>query len=82
MESGAIVTRVVAQAMLETHCSAVSTLIVMGTHGRGGLSHLLMGSVAEKVVRQATCPVMTVRLPPPEVHVPEQLQREWIQTGG
>lgn len=39
-------------------------LIVMGTHGRTGLSHLLMGSVAEKVVRQARCPVLTVRSPP------------------
>jgi universal stress protein A len=35
-------------------------LIVMGTHGRSGLSHLLMGSVAERVVRQASCPVLTV----------------------
>jgi nucleotide-binding universal stress UspA family protein len=36
-------------------------LIVMGTHGRGGVAHALMGSVAEKVVRTATCPVLTVR---------------------
>ncbi len=36
-------------------------LIVMGTHGRTGLAHLLMGSVAEQVVRTATCPVLTVR---------------------
>jgi nucleotide-binding universal stress UspA family protein len=36
-------------------------LIVMGTHGRRGMAHLLMGSVAEKVVRAAPCPVMTVR---------------------
>lgn len=36
-------------------------LIVMGTHGRSGLSHLLMGSVAEKVLRGAPCPVMVVR---------------------
>lgn len=36
-------------------------LIVMGTHGRTGLSHLLHGSVAEKVVRQAGCPVITLR---------------------
>ena len=36
-------------------------LIVMGTHGRGGIEHLLLGSVAEKVVRSAPCPVMTIR---------------------
>ncbi len=36
-------------------------LIVMGTHGRTGLRHLLMGSVAEQVVRQASCPVLTLR---------------------
>jgi nucleotide-binding universal stress UspA family protein len=33
----------------------------MGTHGRGGMAHLLMGSVAERVVRTAPCPVLTVR---------------------
>lgn len=38
-------------------------LIVIGTHGRSGLAHALMGSVAEKVVRQATCPVLTIRAP-------------------
>ncbi len=38
-------------------------LIVMGTHGRTGLKHALMGSVAEKVVRKAHCPVLTVRDP-------------------
>jgi nucleotide-binding universal stress UspA family protein len=36
-------------------------LIVMGTHGRGPVAHMLMGSVAEKVVRKAACPVLTVR---------------------
>lgn len=35
-------------------------LIVMGTHGRSGLMHLALGSVAERVVRHATCPVLTV----------------------
>ena len=41
-------------------------LIVMGTHGRGGLGRLLMGSVAELVVRKAGCPVLTVKNPVPE----------------
>ena len=36
-------------------------LIIMGTHGRTGVSHALLGSVAEKVVQQAPCPVLVVR---------------------
>jgi universal stress protein A len=38
-------------------------LIVIGTHGRTGLTRLLMGSVAESVMRKATCPVLTVKQP-------------------
>jgi len=38
-------------------------LIVMGTHGRTGLAHVLIGSVAERVVNKAPCPVLTVRHP-------------------
>jgi nucleotide-binding universal stress UspA family protein len=38
-------------------------LIVMGTHGRGGVSHMLLGSIAERIVRRAPCPVLTVRHP-------------------
>ncbi len=38
-------------------------LIVLATHGRTGLVHLLLGSVAERVARMATCPVLTVRVP-------------------
>lgn len=41
-------------------------LIVMGTHGRSGLGHLLIGSVAERVVRTAACPVLTTRHPDAE----------------
>ncbi len=40
-------------------------LIVMGSHGRGLMAHILMGNVAEKVVRKASCPVLTIR---PEGH--------------
>lgn len=38
-------------------------LIVLGTHGRSGIAHALVGSVAERVVRKAPCPVLTVRPP-------------------
>jgi nucleotide-binding universal stress UspA family protein len=41
----------------------VVDLVVVGTHGRTGLTHALMGSVAERVVRKAPCPVLTVRPP-------------------
>lgn len=43
--------------------SESADLIVMGTHGRTGLAHVLMGSVAERVVNKAPCPVLTVRHP-------------------
>lgn len=36
-------------------------LIIMGTHGRTGLEHMLLGSVAEKVVRKSPCPVLTIK---------------------
>jgi nucleotide-binding universal stress UspA family protein len=48
-------------------------LIVMGTHGRGVLSHIMMGSVAERVVRLAPCPVLTVRHPEHEFVWPDTL---------
>jgi universal stress protein A len=41
-------------------------LVVLATHGRTGLSHLMMGSVAEKVVRLCPCPVVTCRMPEPK----------------
>jgi nucleotide-binding universal stress UspA family protein len=48
-------------------------LIVTGTHGRGAVAHLLMGSVAERVVRTAPCPVLTVRHPEREFVIPDAL---------
>jgi nucleotide-binding universal stress UspA family protein len=48
-------------------------LIVMGTHGRGAIAHLFMGSVAERVVRTARCPVLTVRHPEHEFVLPDAL---------
>lgn len=50
-----------AQTITEYATTLGADLIVMGTHGRSGLSHLLMGSVAERVIRSAPCPVLTVR---------------------
>jgi nucleotide-binding universal stress UspA family protein len=46
-------------------------LIVLGTHGRGALAHLMMGNVAEHVVRTAPCPVLTVKHPEHEFVLPE-----------
>jgi universal stress protein A len=62
------VTRAVAigspsQTIVETAEAEHVDLIVMATHGRTGLSHLLIGSVAERVVRTAPCPVLTIRPP-------------------
>ena len=49
------------QAILNTAKEKGADLIVMGTHGRTGLTHVLMGSVAERVVRLAPCPVLVTR---------------------
>jgi len=52
---------------------ARADLIVMGTHGRGPMAHLFMGSVAERVVRLAPCPVLVVRHPEHEFVLPDTL---------
>lgn len=49
-------------------------LIVVGTHGRGMMAHLLIGSVAERVVRMSPCPVLTVRNPEHEFVIPDALE--------
>ena len=59
----AVVHGVPFQEMLDTAKKQQVDLIIMGTHGRTGLQHVLMGSVAEKVVRLAPCPVLVVRQP-------------------
>lgn len=57
-------------------------LIVIGTHGRTGLGRLLMGSVAEKVLRRAPCPVLTVKHPFPGAQpVPQVQVRETVAAG-
>jgi universal stress protein A len=52
-----------ADAIADYAWQAKVELIVIGTHGRGAIAHLFMGSVAERVVRIAPCPVLTVRHP-------------------
>jgi universal stress protein A len=64
--AGVAVTRLVDmgvpfQKILETARAEQVDLIVMSTHGRTGLGHLVLGSVAERVVRLAPCPVLTIR---------------------
>jgi nucleotide-binding universal stress UspA family protein len=49
-------------------------LIITGTHGRGTVAHLFMGSVAERVIRTAPCPVLTVRSPEHEFVRPDALE--------
>jgi nucleotide-binding universal stress UspA family protein len=51
--------------ILNTAKARQMDLIIMGTHGRTGLPHVLLGSVAEKVVRLAPCPVLVARQPAP-----------------
>lgn len=50
-----------AETIVHVAQERAADLIVMGTHGRTGLQHVLLGSVAEKVVRLAPCPVLTIR---------------------
>ncbi len=60
----------VAERALHVASEISADLVVMGTHGRTGVQRLVLGSVAEKIVRQAGCPVLTV--PPGDVHVPSR----------
>ena len=73
-----------AHVVLETSDNAADTiaayaksanidLIVIGTHGRGAVAQLLVGSVAERVVRIAPCPVLTVRHPEREFVLPDTI---------
>jgi nucleotide-binding universal stress UspA family protein len=61
----AVVHGVPFQEIIDTAKARQVDLIMMGTHGRTGLSHVLLGSVAEKVVRLAPCPVLVARQPLP-----------------
>ena len=57
----AVITGRPAQSIIAHAVSERCDLIVMGTHGRTGLAHAVMGSVAERVLRKAPCPVLTIR---------------------
>ena len=59
----AVVTGVPYEEIIRVAAEQESSLIIIGTHGRTGLDHLIFGSTAERVVRSAPCPVMTIRLP-------------------
>ena len=61
--SHVIVDKLSAQGVTTLAAELEADLIVVGTHGRSGLTRLLLGSVAEGVVRQAPCPVLVVRGP-------------------
>jgi len=69
----AVLTGPVATTIVEYAHSHAFDLIVMGTHGRSGVAHLLLGSVAEQVVRTAPCPVLTVRQQPVAAQARETL---------
>jgi nucleotide-binding universal stress UspA family protein len=60
-----------APAIVNYAAKADIDLIVVGTHGRSAVAHLLMGSVAERVVRTARCPVLTVRHPERDFVLPD-----------
>jgi nucleotide-binding universal stress UspA family protein len=60
------------ERIIETAVKEEAGLIVMGTHGRTGLAHLTLGSIAERVVRLAPCAVLTVKDPTPETE-------SWLQ---
>ena len=56
--------------IIKTAKEKSADLLVIGTHGRTGIDHLLFGSTAEKVVRKAACPVLTVRIAGKEFKMP------------
>jgi nucleotide-binding universal stress UspA family protein len=58
---GVLATGVAVDQIIQAARRLKCDLIVLATHGRTGLKHVLMGSVAENVVRRAPCPVLTVR---------------------
>jgi nucleotide-binding universal stress UspA family protein len=72
-EGVVLVSGMPADAIISRARQTNTDLIVMGTHGRGGMAHLFLGSVSERVVRTAPCPVLTVRHPQHEFVLPDAL---------
>ena len=70
-----VLTGLTAPAILELATTGAFDLIVMGTHGRTGLSHVFMGSVAEQVLRRSPCPVLTVRAETPAAEQPSGVRK-------
>ncbi len=60
-----------ARTILEVEREVKADLIVMATHGFTGLFHLILGSLTEKMVREAACPVLSLRQPPEGPHRPQ-----------
>lgn len=62
--------------IVETASELDVDLIIIATHGRSGVEHILFGSTAEKVVRKAPCPVLTLREPIKGFNYKEQIKKE------
>ena len=69
-----------AEMILDAATTHHADLIVMGTHGRTGVGRLLIGSVAEHVLRKANCPVLTVKAPPAPARADPTAER-WVTAG-
>ena len=69
-----------AEVILDAAGRHEADLIVLGTHGRSGVGRLLLGSVAEQVLRRATCPVLTVKAPPAPAR-PDPTGERWATVG-
>lgn len=74
----------ICSAILESCDTVGASMIIMGTHGRKGLRRLVEGSVAEDVIRRASCPVITIRTQAPTEHpgLSEAQEQALIESAG
>ena len=72
----------IATSIVDAAAANQIDLIVMGTHGHGAMMHMLMGNVAERVVRTAPCPVLTVREPKEQHEEPQEATRPTVRAAG